>query len=245
MAEIESNGHSTGTILSLPLELLFTIIKPLEPDDVALLAISCRKLRSSISSAVDSSNWLILDKSQRSILEEQRRRFLGHLVEGFPAYFVCLKCNALHKTADVLLPRRLSSRSVPSLSQNSELQCGSGFQPGQYIKKWPSKLDSVFDRVNSSYRLTRLHVQLAMHRHRRGAPYGLALESLSYAEITRSSLHSLTTALYVILGSSLAGYTYGRQFGLWVTATVVVEALLSMRLLCTFAHTSSSDANFG
>ena len=180
----------SGRLLTLPLELLLLITEFLERHEAVLLSLSRHKLRSTFGhAAIESPSWLTLDRSQQAALHQQRRKFLHFLVVGHPWYFACSDCNALHKTADVLLPGRNSKRL--EASPHTELRCGTGFKGSWYILHSPREQDTF-------YRLTPQHLRLAMDRYHHGAPYGLGLDSLSYAQVTRPARFSLPTALYVI-----------------------------------------------
>ena len=234
-----TSSEPKSLLLGLSKEILLEIADYLTPYEFNLLSISCRRLRFNIGrTPINSYEWLELDRPGQSVILDHRIAFLNHLTDGYPYYFVCRNCNALHKTSAVMLPGRVPTNS------DTEVKCGSGFRPhdvyGDYLTDW-------LVSSNKYYRLTSLHIQLALKRYHYGAPYGIDLRSLSYAEIVKNSSTSkpLTTALHVTPRIA-SGRMYTRT-QLWLLSSATHVGHSSYKYddhdLQICAHITQSDIN--
>ena len=151
----------TPRLLALPPELLDHIVIFLDIPGAACLSLCSKGLRKRLA----ANRWQLLRPGHG--YGHERKEFLLCLARDHPSLVFCYNCSRLHR----------GTRVGPALF-SSYLPCI------QYVaaRDWPGQSFEVYGGL-SSYRLTFLHVQLVMARHRDGIDRGIAIDSLSVTEV--------------------------------------------------------------
>ena len=180
-ASFLSPSHDGGqvsrpSLLGLPQELLDNIVDFLDDPDAACLSVCSKDLYRRLG--VNRWQLLRLDHGH----ERQRNEFLARLGRDNPNLFFCHTCSYIHLVARVG-PAIIGREHLPCIRSHSSRDI-----PTQSFEIYGSILH---------YRLTSLHVQLAMARHRNGPKYGISMSSLSFTEIKWRKMYKVWTLLSV------------------------------------------------
>jgi len=165
---------------SLPPEILQIIADKLELSDATCFSLCNRRLF-----VVFGSKYCTHFHAPHNNAS-QRSRFLLALARDVPSWFFCHWCSHLH-------PRDRIGPPGPAHQPEKPLFCFiDRFQPNL----WPYL--SVHEDL-SLYKFHFHHVQLAMERHYFGPRYGIATESLSFAEVVESGENGVRGQLTTLL----------------------------------------------
>lgn len=183
----DSNSHSRrpSPLFKLSQELFYCIADFLEPVDVACLALCNKHLSICFERVVTWSRNLRARARQEMMHARIRhedeplpdgprmdREFLQRLVRDSPKYYICAQCHGLHLVKHLLVV--CSRRQAVG-------------RPAYVPHIWVCTLTKPFQfdahRVSDDFALPFCLVQLAMLRHRAGAPHGISLDWLTSTEI--------------------------------------------------------------
>ncbi|KAE8361873.1 hypothetical protein BDV27DRAFT_166544 [Aspergillus caelatus] len=158
----------------LPLEILYMIVKSLDPAAKACLSLCNRHLHS-----------LFGEKRPFRIRTEAWHRLHTNLARDRPSLIYCRVCAHFHRREDISPPGPAWQTDVhfPRHNTDQTMRC----------LQWCLSIH----QTESLYQFNYVHVQLAMKRHYCGPEHGISTDELAHVEVLKSPSRRLTSLLSV------------------------------------------------